>query len=117
MKLSTVWALAGRLVPEEALEVRVVPERTLDHLDARTIRVAVPCAEPAVAQDSSAAIASLDERDRLIGAQQRRVTAPIELLEILSPLNPVGARLREQPRAAQEADVSATEPLDEPVVQ
>ena len=63
-------------------------------------------------------IARLDQRNRFLGAKQRRAGAlPIELLELLAPLQPVRVWLLVQPSRTQEAEVATSQHFHQTVIE
>ena len=102
-------------VEEEGLDVRLLAERAAQHLDSLASWIGIARAQPTMAGDASTAVALADERDRLLGAQQRRGLA-VKHLKLLPPQQAAVVRLLKQPLRAQELDVAAIKRPNQAVV-
>mmetsp|Transcript_17681 Transcript_17681/g.49525 ORF Transcript_17681/g.49525 Transcript_17681/m.49525 type:complete len:386 (-) Transcript_17681:343-1500(-) len=92
-------------VPEYGHDVRVLHQRAPYHLDALAFRVRVLGGEPSVGQGAHGAIAALDEFDRLLTTQKRRLACLLELLQLLTPRQDEAVFLLQQPLGPQEPDI------------
>ena len=61
------------------------------------------------------AVGTTDERDRLVGAQKRRQSEAVELLELLAPWELLDRRVA-QPRDSKEPNDATLQRLDELIV-
>ena len=132
-------------VPKNALNVGVVDQRLLHHLDALTVGVRVTCtggsdrlayacsaggvyvvwlalslttwAEPAVGDRAPTAVAPPYEAVRLRLAEQRRFAFFLKSLQLLAILEVVAFWTALQPCSAQETDVAPCESLAQPVIE